>query len=240
MSDADAGARSEDLAVSGGIALHDRDFLAVADVDGRGDALVQHHLAPIPGVIDLGVPETGEDVFSLRVDDLSTGRNHHLSRPADRGDAIALDDDHGVGHRRATISIDQSTSLDDQRRRRALGNDRAWRCPRQGKAGGDRKSQRQSVHGKPSQAAAGARSPIDPSLSYWHSSGNEGLTFRGAFGDNVRERHRDKFCAGESKGCGGMLLLIDNYDSFTYNLFHFLGELGQEVLVKRTDKISVA
>ncbi len=37
-----------------------------------------------------------------------------------------------------------------------------------------------------------------------------------------------------------MLLLIDNYDSFTYNLFHFLGELGQEVLVKRNDKISVA
>ena len=37
-----------------------------------------------------------------------------------------------------------------------------------------------------------------------------------------------------------MLLLIDNYDSFTYNLFHFLGELGQEVVVKRNDKISVA
>ena len=37
-----------------------------------------------------------------------------------------------------------------------------------------------------------------------------------------------------------MLLLIDNYDSFTYNLFHFLGELGQEVVVKRNDKLSVA
>jgi len=37
-----------------------------------------------------------------------------------------------------------------------------------------------------------------------------------------------------------MLLLIDNYDSFTYNLFHFLGELGQEVVVKRNDKISAA
>src|SRR6185312_13534373 len=36
-----------------------------------------------------------------------------------------------------------------------------------------------------------------------------------------------------------MLLLIDNYDSFTYNLFHYLGELGEEVLVKRTDQISV-
>jgi anthranilate synthase component 2 len=36
-----------------------------------------------------------------------------------------------------------------------------------------------------------------------------------------------------------MLLLIDNYDSFTYNLFHFLGELGEEIVVKRNDQISV-
>ena len=37
-----------------------------------------------------------------------------------------------------------------------------------------------------------------------------------------------------------MLLLIDNYDSFTYNLFHYLGELGEEVMVKRNDQISAA
>jgi anthranilate synthase component II len=36
-----------------------------------------------------------------------------------------------------------------------------------------------------------------------------------------------------------MLLLIDNYDSFTFNLFHYLGELGAEVVVKRNDDISV-
>jgi len=36
-----------------------------------------------------------------------------------------------------------------------------------------------------------------------------------------------------------MFLLIDNYDSFTYNLWHFLGELGAEVTVKRNDAISV-
>lgn len=36
-----------------------------------------------------------------------------------------------------------------------------------------------------------------------------------------------------------MLLLIDNYDSFTYNLVHFLGELGQETAVYRNDAISV-
>ena len=36
-----------------------------------------------------------------------------------------------------------------------------------------------------------------------------------------------------------MLLLIDNYDSFTYNLFHYLGQLGAEVVVRRNDEIGV-
>ncbi|HEY8949059.1 MAG TPA: aminodeoxychorismate/anthranilate synthase component II [Rhizomicrobium sp.] len=35
-----------------------------------------------------------------------------------------------------------------------------------------------------------------------------------------------------------MLLLIDNYDSFTYNLFHYLGELGAKVVVKRNDELT--
>lgn len=35
-----------------------------------------------------------------------------------------------------------------------------------------------------------------------------------------------------------MILLIDNYDSFTYNLVHFLGELGAEVEVVRNDRIA--
>ena len=36
-----------------------------------------------------------------------------------------------------------------------------------------------------------------------------------------------------------MIILIDNYDSFTWNLFHFLGDLGAETVVHRNDKISV-
>lgn len=36
-----------------------------------------------------------------------------------------------------------------------------------------------------------------------------------------------------------MLLIIDNYDSFTYNLVQYLGELGQEILVFRNDKITL-
>ncbi len=35
-----------------------------------------------------------------------------------------------------------------------------------------------------------------------------------------------------------MFLLIDNYDSFTYNIFHYLGELGAEVRVVRNDEIA--
>ena len=36
-----------------------------------------------------------------------------------------------------------------------------------------------------------------------------------------------------------MLLMIDNYDSFTYNLVQYFGELGEEVLVFRNDKITL-
>ena len=36
-----------------------------------------------------------------------------------------------------------------------------------------------------------------------------------------------------------MLLLIDNYDSFTYNLYQYLSELGAEVMVVRNDKITL-
>ncbi|MBL1418504.1 MAG: aminodeoxychorismate/anthranilate synthase component II [Moritella sp.] len=37
-----------------------------------------------------------------------------------------------------------------------------------------------------------------------------------------------------------MLLIIDNYDSFTFNLFQYFSELGQDVVVKRNDEISLA
>ena len=36
-----------------------------------------------------------------------------------------------------------------------------------------------------------------------------------------------------------MLLLVDNYDSFTYNLFQYLSELGEQVVVQRNDKTTV-
>ncbi len=37
-----------------------------------------------------------------------------------------------------------------------------------------------------------------------------------------------------------MILVIDNYDSFTYNLVQYLGELGEKLVVKRNDKVDVS
>ena len=37
-----------------------------------------------------------------------------------------------------------------------------------------------------------------------------------------------------------MILVIDNYDSFTYNLVHYLNELGAETVVHRNDAVSAA
>jgi anthranilate synthase/aminodeoxychorismate synthase-like glutamine amidotransferase len=58
-------------------------------------------------------------------------------------------------------------------------------------------------------------------------------------------RHRaepagDQFCPAGAIGGQGrreMILLVDNYDSFTYNLVHLLQELGAEVVVRRNDAV---
>ncbi|UTR16676.1 aminodeoxychorismate/anthranilate synthase component II [Salipaludibacillus sp. LMS25] len=36
-----------------------------------------------------------------------------------------------------------------------------------------------------------------------------------------------------------MILMIDNYDSFTYNLVQYLGEMGEELIVKRNDQVTI-
>ena len=36
-----------------------------------------------------------------------------------------------------------------------------------------------------------------------------------------------------------MILVLDNYDSFTYNLVHYIGECNFEVLVKRNDELTI-
>ena len=41
-------------------------------------------------------------------------------------------------------------------------------------------------------------------------------------------------------GDGARVFMIDNYDSFTYNLVQFLGELGADITVKRNDRVTIA
>src|SRR5438874_2671649 len=57
------------------------------------------------------------------------------------------------------------------------------------------------------------------------------------------------YCTGDPRGRPGirdtikwefpMLLLIDNYDSFTYNLYQYLAEMGIEVQVRRNDMVTL-
>ena len=37
-----------------------------------------------------------------------------------------------------------------------------------------------------------------------------------------------------------MIFVLDNYDSFTYNLVQYLGELGEEVVVRRNDQVTIS
>jgi para-aminobenzoate synthetase component II len=56
----------------------------------------------------------------------------------------------------------------------------------------------------------------------------------------VREnRARDKSAIGNRQLAIGMLLVIDNYDSFTYNLVQYLGELGETLEVRRNDEVTI-
>jgi anthranilate/para-aminobenzoate synthase component II len=47
------------------------------------------------------------------------------------------------------------------------------------------------------------------------------------------------FKIAEHDTISAMILVLDNYDSFTYNLVQYLGELGVETVVKRNDEISI-
>src|SRR5690606_39031481 len=46
-------------------------------------------------------------------------------------------------------------------------------------------------------------------------------------------------CKAPRRKAQTMILLIDNYDSFTWNLVHYMGEAGAEVVVRRNDALSV-
>ena len=52
--------------------------------------------------------------------------------------------------------------------------------------------------------------------------------------------HTDTTAPAPSRVSPPRVFMIDNYDSFTYNLVQYLGELGAEITVKRNDRVTVA
>jgi anthranilate synthase/aminodeoxychorismate synthase-like glutamine amidotransferase len=59
---------------------------------------------------------------------------------------------------------------------------------------------------------------------------------------HIIKSHRGALSAGTSVTLvedNDMLLMIDNYDSFTYNLVQYLGELGEDITVKRNDRVTL-
>src|SRR2546428_13077221 len=81
----------------------------------------------------------------------------------------------------------------------------------------------------------------------------KGLFPRGERGPPLRQRRQTRAVTTGNAACltlfrghrkplpkrCNMIILIDNYDSFTFNLFHYLGGLGADVVVYRNDKITV-
>jgi hypothetical protein len=61
-------------------------------------------------------------------------------------------------------------------------------------------------------------------------------TFRWDFRVWIGPRGACKLQAGRSR----VVFVLDNYDSFTYNLVQYIGELGAEVEVRRNDQVTVA
>jgi len=56
-------------------------------------------------------------------------------------------------------------------------------------------------------------------------------------GNNSNYKSKNSSPSGSLRGA---ILMIDNYDSFTYNLVHYLEDLGCEVIVKRNDQLAIA
>src|SRR5262245_66345197 len=56
---------------------------------------------------------------------------------------------------------------------------------------------------------------------------------------SARAAQGGRACVEREAGGGRMIAMIDNYDSFTYNLVQYLGELGAQVRVFRNDEVTL-
>ena len=71
-------------------------------------------------------------------------------------------------------------------------------------------------------------------------TGTRGASSGGVLLPYVEPRSDEPARRRQASGAAARVLLIDNYDSFTFNLVQYLGELGAEVTVHRNDQIDVA
>src|SRR6185295_17986569 len=78
-----------DLAAFDTFGICNPDFTHIPDADERSNAVIEQQLALIPDEIVERIPETGENEFAVRINDLRVGRGG-LALPPDSHDAIAL------------------------------------------------------------------------------------------------------------------------------------------------------
>ena len=81
---------------------------------GRSDTEVEIGFAIHPIADRHGIDQAGGDPFAGRADDRCTGGHRYGPGASNRGDAVALDDDDRIRHRRSAIAVDQSPALDDE------------------------------------------------------------------------------------------------------------------------------
>src|SRR5207244_625881 len=85
-----------------------------------------------------------------------------------------------------------------------------------------------------SHARLAGRRRVSPGRRRYRRRLRPGRGARGVPQQAARARGRDRARGGDAT----MMLLIDNYDSFTYNLAHLFGALGVEVRVVRNDELT--
>jgi hypothetical protein len=144
----DAGERTRPSheALVHGVAMRRADLARDPDVDGRRDAVVQHHLAVVPLIAHLRVPESGQDELAIRANDLRVRRQRDLAPAGDSRDAIPLHHDDHIRDRGSTIAIDERAAIDDERRRRLRAE--GHEC-HPGQHGDDDSSQRTGQQAEP-------------------------------------------------------------------------------------------
>src|SRR6266446_5520536 len=108
----------DDLPVHGGITVGYGWLSASSDIDSRSNPVDELRLAEIPTVGDLRIEQTWKHKLSAGIDDLGVRGVGDLPVPRHRGDLVALDYNHRVSNRRASVAVNQGAPFNYKGRRR--------------------------------------------------------------------------------------------------------------------------